>query len=481
MRLILSMLLLIPSLGICQTFEKVISENNFQYPVDIIELDDGYLLLTREGNSDDKVVQSSIYKFDKQGKVLNRKIFDDYYIDKLSNILILDNNTYLVVSDIYQNETVSMKFFFRIINSNLEVIKNVEIETMVPGANYDGFISKQAELIKTENSIIYAFGYHAMGTDSLSGVYLVKLDELLVDNKVNHYRNLHIPDVSLPECLLPIQNTDTTMLFLSGKVYKVDTNAAIVDSLPDDFTTFYYLQSAIGIIKRPMNAVWLVNRLLLSDANYVFSYNNNLEKNDFIQIAESDDNNYSAYYNCASANDSYFYNCSTADVGMFWHGRESSIRLLKMNSAMEIIWDKKYHEDNGWYYFAFNTLATKDGGCLIAGTKNNIDSIGRDVDVFLLKVDSDGNYDTTTTLISTNESLINVYPNPGNDYLTIDTPKEYSGCVLFLYNNLGILARKKKLNYSKSFISTSELESGLYLYIIQNDDIIISKGKWIKN
>lgn len=480
MRLILSILLLVPALGICQTFEKLISENNFQYPVDIKELYDGYLLLTREGNSDDEVVQSSIYKIDKQGKVLNRKIFDDYYSDNLNNILILDNNTYLVVSDIYQNESVSIKIYLRIINSNLEVIKNAIIETTVPGANYDGFISKQAELIKTENSIIYAFGYHAMGTDSLNGVYLIKIDELLVDNEVNHYSNLHIPDVSLPECLLPLKNTDTTLLFLPGKVYKLDSNATIVDSLPNDFTTFYYSQSAIATIKRPMDAVWLTNKLLLSDANYVFSYDNNLKKNGFVQISESDDNNYASYYNCASANDSYFYNCSTADVGMFWYGRESSIRLLKMNSDMEIIWDKKYHEDDDWYYFAFNTLATQDGGCLIAGTKNNVDSMSRDVDVFILKVDSDGNYDTTTSVISTNKSIFNVYPNPGKEYFTLDFTKSLSDCSVFLYNSSGVLVKKVVLGANHTNISTSELNSGLYFYIIRNNDQILNQGKWIK-
>jgi hypothetical protein len=160
MRLLI-IVLLMPLLGISQTFEKVISESFFQRPIDLIEIPEGYLLLTSEGISDEEDNESKIYILDSHGKILKQKLFDNYYSDKLSNAILLNDTTFLVVGNINKSETDSMKIIFRLINNKLDILQEEIIETIIFKTVSTGFLASQSELVIFKNSIVYALGYHA--------------------------------------------------------------------------------------------------------------------------------------------------------------------------------------------------------------------------------------------------------------------------------------------------------------------------------
>ena len=473
-------ILLIPLFGVSQTFEKIISESFFQRPIDLIEIPEGYLLLTSEGNSDDEERQSQIYILDLHGKILKQRLFDNYYSDKLSNVILLNDTTYLVAGNIKRNETDSIKIVLRLINSNLDILQEKVIETIISKQASTGFLAYQSDLVAFKNSIIYAFGYHAMGDEKMRGLYLVKTSKLLSNIEVKSYKQLPLPDLSLPECLLPYQNADTLLLFFPAKIYKVDSNLNIVDSLPEDFTRFNNENGVYGI-HRPLSAVWLSDKLIIGGHNQIFSYHSNLTKDTFIHFEfPSNQDVYAAYYRCMSVNQDYAFLSFAFNLGSLWYGQENTLRIVKIDNNLTVYLDKLYNEDDGYYYSAFNTLATKDGGCIIATTRNNLNTQGEQVDIYLLKVDSLGNYDTTTTISYKKQNSIKIFPNPGDNYFTIELDNDIHNLELVVFNNIGVAILRKKITTSKAVCNTSGLVNGLYIYEIHSANKIIERGKWIK-
>jgi hypothetical protein len=479
MRLLI-IVLLMPLLGISQTFEKVISESFFQRPIDLIEIPEGYLLLTSEGISDEEDNESKIYILDSHGKILKQKLFDNYYSDKLSNAILLNDTTFLVVGNINKSETDSMKIIFRLINNKLDILQEEIIETIIFKTVSTGFLASQSELVIFKNSIVYALGYHAMGDKKMRGLYLVKMSKLLSNIEVKSYKQLPLPDLSLPECLLPYQNADTLLLFFPAKIYKFDSNLNIVDSLPEDFTRFNNENGVYGI-HRPLSAVWLSDKLILGGNDNIFSYNSNLTKDTFIHFEFPDQDLYAAYYKCMSVNQNYAFLSFAFNLDSLWHGLENTLRIVKVDNNLNIYWDKFYKENDGYFYSAFNTLATKDGGCIIATTRNNLNTQGKQVDIYLLKVDSLGNYDTTTTVLSNSINNIKVYPNPGGNYITIEMVDDLYNSELVVYNKIGVVVLKELIKSPIETYNTTNLTNGLYIYEIRRLGKNIERGKWIKS
>ena len=117
---------------------------------------------------------------------------------------------------------------------------------------------------------------------------------------------------------------------------------------------------------------------------------------------------------------------------------------------------------------------------MIAATRNNLNSQGEKVDIYLLKVDSLGNYDTTTTVLSYKFTNIKVYPNPSSNYFTIDIPNDFCNSELIVYSYIGKVVLKKQIKSSKTTYNMSNLTSGLYIYEIRKNGVVVNRGKWIK-
>lgn len=91
-------------------------------------------------------------------------------------------------------------------------------------------------------------------------------------------------------------------------------------------------------------------------------------------------------------------------------------------------------------------------------------------------------YDTkVATLIkelTTENELINIYPNPASDYINIQLPTTYSllPVSITIYNSLGKVISILSTQHSSFSISISNLSSGLYfLKASTNDEIRIEK------
>lgn len=73
-----------------------------------------------------------------------------------------------------------------------------------------------------------------------------------------------------------------------------------------------------------------------------------------------------------------------------------------------------------------------------------------------------------------------VYPNPTNDFATIQLPNSIENASIFVYNSLGQIVLGKNISKSNSKISLELLETGVYLYKIEANNFS-KTGKISKN
>jgi hypothetical protein len=72
---------------------------------------------------------------------------------------------------------------------------------------------------------------------------------------------------------------------------------------------------------------------------------------------------------------------------------------------------------------------------------------------------------------------LEIYPNPGKDYITVASNVE--SCSFELIDATGTIVKSVKLQQGNNTINTSSLKQGIYIYRATTDDKVVS-GKWIK-
>jgi hypothetical protein len=83
-----------------------------------------------------------------------------------------------------------------------------------------------------------------------------------------------------------------------------------------------------------------------------------------------------------------------------------------------------------------------------------------------------GNFPAPCNLTSVDENIteeISLYPNPANDYITIDIPTTYNKSTLQILNVQGQLVYSQKVTEGVQNIQLDNLVSGLYMVTIQAD------------
>ena len=156
------------------------------------------------------------------------------------------------------------------------------------------------------------------------------------------------------------------------------------------------------------------------------------------------------------------------------------LALFKTSLAGEVI-HETYYGGLGQYTLS-NIIATPDGGCIISFSWwdfYNYPGNLKQFDAGLIKVNANGQITgTNKPELPFEVTEILVYPNPGNDYLMINSAKENLTLKLF------DLAGKEILNseFDKNIrIETSNFIPQTYIYSISQNGVEIKSGKWIKN
>jgi hypothetical protein len=72
---------------------------------------------------------------------------------------------------------------------------------------------------------------------------------------------------------------------------------------------------------------------------------------------------------------------------------------------------------------------------------------------------------------------IKFYPNPAQDFVSIDLPKNINQAQLSIYNLTGQLVLQKQITLANQTIAIPELSNGMYIFVIQNEDRVIGRQR----
>ncbi len=147
--------------------------------------------------------------------------------------------------------------------------------------------------------------------------------------------------------------------------------------------------------------------------------------------------------------------------GWYGNGQESKFVLTKLDSNLNILWDKEYSLP-GSYIMLVDMITTTDNGCLMIGaTQNNNSSIEKN-DILLIKVDSNG-IATWTKNIKISTANINIFPNPTTDYVNIEVKGSQQIKELSIIDINGKQVLKKQINTTHTRLDIRRLARGLYI------------------
>jgi hypothetical protein len=165
----------------------------------------------------------------------------------------------------------------------------------------------------------------------------------------------------------------------------------------------------------------------------------------------------------------------------FYHYPEwkSYLILANLNSDLEKRWQFFFGFDH--YYEASGLLATNDGGCLFYGTVCDYTGTSTDqCDLILIKTDSTGLVTGTSAYPDFKVSNAILFPNPGTDFLNIQSGPQISGAQFTLYDMQGRPVLQQNINTTQLRLQTSNLPAGTYPWQIVFKNKVIESGKWVK-
>ena len=153
-----------------------------------------------------------------------------------------------------------------------------------------------------------------------------------------------------------------------------------------------------------------------------------------------------------SINGSNIYVGNTTNLSngnLYFASQDSWFHLTKVTSNLTIKWQYWYGGDA--YYLLHSIVATKDGGCLMVGSRYNYTNQDYIRDIYVVKVSPNGSTNWAKDI--TINDKINIYPNPGTNFINISSDTEYSifFFIRYVWQNSNLRKIKSQNNKHKQF------------------------------
>jgi hypothetical protein len=482
--LISNILLLVPVQS--QSFSKLISNQTDQIISSVIEDSNGNYLLVGRIEKLQGVFEGYLIKIDSLGNLLNELTFkSDSNSFVVFNILLIANN-YLIIGEKFDKTNLpftNCKLWYLKLNHDLEVV-----DEKFCNVKENNWISYMNTIIDSDSNIVIA-GYTSR-FDTITNnynfdtfLYKININGDSINSKFNTTEHPH--DL----CFDIIEKPDKNGYFAffshyseiygtNGQLLTLDKNldSLDIDSIPLGIYDFY-------------SPAYLIDSSLLlygkrGGYNYgydlnVISMNINAGLINFEHFGKADTVDWPANSKGISRYNENIYIAGTSNLEIsnpFFSTQQSWFYLVKLHEDLTIKWQKWYGGDA--YYHLYSINATKDGGCVMAGTRYDYQTQNQERDVYILKVNEDGILTWTYNFPETTRQVI-VYPIPGHDEIRIAAQQHSLKFDLFSTEGHRILSTEIEI---QDKISTSHIPKGIYFYKIYNPDSeIIATGKWVKN
>ena len=167
------------------------------------------------------------------------------------------------------------------------------------------------------------------------------------------------------------------------------------------------------------------------------------------------------------------------DNNPYYSTEPSWFMLFQTDSLLNIRWERFFGGDA--CYVMTNLIATRDGGCLVSGTRYDyLNDPVPQTDIILLKLNSEGLLVGNAELPETHMHEAIVYPNPGTDALQIRLAVQHPTALMELFDANGRLVLSQHLHQKENRITVDQLPSGTYIYKLSADKGLMESGKWVK-
>ncbi|RLD61721.1 MAG: hypothetical protein DRJ01_07420 [Bacteroidetes bacterium] len=456
-----------------------------------IKTDDGGLvMLHHQGNSDDNF-NSILIKINNKGEIvkqkeINRDTINIYTVNKTN-----DNNfvcTGMVKSDTSEyRELAVLK-----LNSDFEVIEKKQyyqpygdLGNFNVIRNYKNNFVMAGYFMRVDGQRVYHFPFIFEFTENGDSV------------RMKYFKNSYaFNDFTI------LENRDSSgyRLFCDNGL-TMDLSWPAINMLDTDFNVDTAYAAPYQTSGEPISPMNITTAKWLSADKYLLSYeiNNDASMWDHdLGIAIMDDSTNTLIVDdytgkpdtteCHAFNAVDFidknniFHVGTSNIIPYtaipWQKEPSWILLNKYDSTLNLKWQKYYGGDV--CYHASSVVATQDGGCLITGVKHDYKQKHTSLSVYLLKVDSLGNYQTTGINKVVEPKNYVLFPNPTTNSFNINLSPASKAKQIELYDIAGKLILSKQLTSSQTKINISCLTKGIYIYRIKNKENIIDTGKLIK-
>jgi len=461
-----------------QTFELLISSDKDDIAWDALELNDNTFVVVSQ--SGDYLINDypeiKLFRIESSGKIIDSTIIQvdpNFQIEMVKRIYETDGGEYLLLSRCKDRHTGLYKLYINAINSNFEpYFEVVSDNDTISDFFIDGIVNS--------NNNIISVGF---STDNL--VEKVMIVEMTSQGEIVRRNDFSLAFAASAVLEIPEKSTYFLNTAYSGFIVELDSQTLdILDTteLPGTF--------------RPDASIRYQNDtiILLVGRKYVYPIENN-RKLFFIKsnlegeiLAEygpygQPDTNYYSTGSSDFIDSQNFYMAGTHNFTESPPLLRSEPRWIFMNKLKTdgtIIWQRFYKGELN--YMPYKVLATADGGALILSHKYDWNGpYPNQRDIHILKIDSTGWYEGLPP-VGTDEysgmKQILVYPNPAKDQVHFE-PGLYTDLELQLFDQTGNLLLTKPLQ-SHQTVDVSGFKAGVYIYVIQNKNGFLEKGKLVK-
>jgi hypothetical protein len=166
---------------------------------------------------------------------------------------------------------------------------------------------------------------------------------------------------------------------------------------------------------------------------------------------------------------------------LIYQPEHSWLFLNNLDSNLNLNWQKCYGGDA--FYYLWGLKATNDGGCLMMATRYDADIQDQELDIFILKVDSNGLLTSTGNYPSIPVQQLAIFPNPARDIITIRYPDifGYDTKEIIILNTLGSEVKHVPASQdgTETVVNITDLTTGLYFAVMKVEGEKVATGKFV--
>ncbi len=484
----LFLILFVPAIILSQKSQELIIDNDVGIGCNkILEDNNGDYILNCGVSDTNWHFKSIILKIAPDFDTISKTIYVPEYNVRTSNFVIDENNNYFIFG-LYGPDSLGLagdykQVFICCLDENLN---EVFFKTYnVPKHHHNPIM----RLYQSDNGELYSAGNIYSENTNDRRLYFMKFNENgdTIKTALSAFHSVSLWTFNIFENK---EGEPGFGLFVNGHSYVSHTQLIKID------TNLNYTVIDLNDISQGYVFGYGISAKWLDDSVYLFSSCDdpapNVYKDLFVSKMDADNNfiGEPLWVGRPDTNDfAGFYNMDFKFTDKIYLGAynsqgisssyENRFFIAMIDDGLNVKGTKSIGMPNN--HFRFTALcATSDGGCIFASTKHDfVNSPEYDVDLYILKLFPD---DITTSAAETPleiDSDYNIFPNPGNDELYIQTSNK--GVKIQFFNEQGIVVLSEQLNDSyTSIINTSGLSSGLYFYRISDKRGFSETGKWIK-